>query len=193
MLLYCKMSTSIKNSEAAGNHFLEVLKNRFENNLHRHPDLSWADVDKRLKNHPGQLAILAAMEESGGEPDVVGVDEKTGAFLFFDCAAESPAARRSLCYDEEALASRKANKPKGSAAGEAEKMGAKLMDEDQYKHLQSLQPVDTKTSSWLLTPADVRDKGGAIFGDYRFGRVFIYHNGAESYYAGRGFRCVLAV
>lgn len=172
---------------------LEALQVRFEANMHRHEGLEWAKVQKRIEAHPDKLRTLVEMEESGGEPDVVGRDEKSGEYIFFDCSAESPEGRRSVCYDREALEARKKNKPTDSAVGMAAAMGAGLLTEEQYRRLQELGPVDAKTSSWLETPAEMRDLGGAIFGDYRYGTVFIYHNGAESYYAARGFRCSLRV
>lgn len=172
---------------------LDVLHSRFEQNKQRHPDLHWADVRTRLAEHPGKLWSLFEMERTGGEPDVVGLDTDTGGLLFFDCAPESPEGRRSLCYDQAAWDSRKKNKPSGSAMGMAAEMGAELLTEAQYFTLQELGKFDTVTSSWLKTPVGVRDLGGAIFGDCRYGRVFIYHNGAESYYGARGFRGVLRV
>ena len=172
---------------------LETLKARFEANMHRHEGLEWAKVQKRLEAHPDELSTLGGMEESGGEPDVVGRDEKAGAYVFFDCSAESPKGRRSVCYDAEALESRKEHKPRDSAAGMAAAMGAELLTEGEYRRLQELGEFDAKTSSWLETPPGIRERGGAIFGDYRYGTVFIYHNGAESYYAARGFRCLLRV
>jgi hypothetical protein len=161
--------------------------------MERHAGMGWAKVQSRLEAKPDKLVSLNEMESSGGEPDVVGHDKKTGEILFYDCAAESPTGRRSVCYDPEALASRKEHKPKDSAIGMAAAMGAELLTEDEYRRLQELGPVDTKTSSWLRTPPDIRGLGGAIFGDYRYGTVFVYHNGAESYYAARGFRCSLRV
>lgn len=174
---------------------LKILNLRFEQNMNRHPQISWADVEKKLVTKEGRekLAILSRMEETGGEPDVIGVDEKNGVYLFCDCSPESPAGRRSLCYDPEALASRKANKPRHSAIGMSVEMGIELLNEEQYHDLQQLGQFDSKTSSWLKTPEDIRKLGGAIFGDWRFGRVFVYHNGAESYYAARGFRGVLKI
>jgi hypothetical protein len=150
-------------------------------------------VQARLEADGEKLSSLDEMEKTGGEPDVVGQDEKTGEYIFCDCAAESPKGRRSVCYDPEALASRKEHKPKDSAVGMATAMGAALLTEEEYRRLQALVPVDTKTSSWVRTPGDIRRLGGAIFGDHRYGTVFIYHNGAESYYAARGFRCSLKV
>ena len=171
----------------------EILKSRFENNMNRHKDVEWVKVQNRLESKPKKLWSLNEMEETGGEPDVVEVDTETGEYIFFDCAAESPKERRSVCYDQEALASRKKFKPFHSATGMAEEMGAELLTEDQYHRLQESGNFDIKTSSWLFTPEVIRKKGGAIFGDRRFGRVFIYHNGVESYYGGRGFRCSLKV
>lgn len=172
---------------------METLHARFEGHPHRHENLGWAAVRDRLEASPAALASLAEMERTGGEPDVLGRDEGTGAVLFVDCAPESPEGRRSLCYDDEALAARKKHTPEGSAVAAAEAMGAALLDEEAYRRLQALETVDTKTSSWLHPPADVRERGGALFGDCRYGRVFIYHNGAQSYYAARGFRCRLRV
>jgi hypothetical protein len=172
---------------------LQVLKTRFEQHPHRHAGLRWADVEARLAAQPDKLASLLQMENTGGEPDVVGHDPKTGAFIFFDCAQESPRGRRSLCYDREARLSRKHNQPAGSALEMAAAMGVELLTEEQYRALQQLGSFDTKTSSWLQTPPDIRKLGGAIFGDRRYDRVFIYHNGADSYYAARGFRGCLKV
>lgn len=169
---------------------LQLLKGRFENHMHRHPLLSWKMVESRLKGAKGwkenKLMALAAMEQSGGEPDVVSLNKED--IVFMDCAPESPKGRRSLCYDGAALESRKLHKPKNSAAELALAMGVEMLNEDQYRLLQEVEKVDNKTSSWLKTPMDIRQKGGAIFGDHRFGRTFVYHNGAESYYASRGFR-----
>lgn len=161
--------------------------------MHRHPGISWKEVEVRLEANPEKLLSLHQLEETGGEPDVIAVDPGTGIVTFFDFSAETPKGRRSLCYDNAALESRKEFKPRHSAEGMALEMGATLMTEAQYFQLQSVEPVDTKTSSWLATPDEVREKGGALFGDRRYGRVFIYHNGAESYYAVRGFRAVLKV
>ena len=172
---------------------LDTLQARFEEHPHRHGDLPWARVRSRLEADPEKLWSLGEMERTGGEPDVVGQDEETGEVLFYDCSPESPAGRRSACYDDEALEARKKHKPANSAVGMAAAMGATLLSEEQYRALQALGASDTKTSSWLLTPPDIRARGGAIFGDYRYGTVFVYHNGAESYYAARGFRCVLRV
>jgi hypothetical protein len=172
---------------------LETLRARFEANWHRHEGLQWAKVQARLEAEPDKLWFLGELERTGGEPDVVGRDEETGEYLFFDCSTQSPAGRRSLCYDRQALLERKENKPRGSAVETATAMGAALLTEEQYRGLQALGACDTKTSSWLQTPPDIRKLGGAIFGDYRYGTVFIYHNGADSYYAARGFRCSLRV
>ncbi|MGE0161254.1 MAG: DUF4256 domain-containing protein [Gemmatimonadales bacterium] len=187
--------TRPRRSLAAGQRedLLATLRARFEENVHRHEGVAWAKVLKRLEADPEKLWSLSEMERTGGEPDVVGRAEKSGAFVFCDCSAQSPQGRRSVCYDEEALESRKEHKPKASASGMAEAMGATLLDEGEYRKLQELEAFDTKTSSWLLTPPAIRELGGAIFGDYRYGTVFIYHNGAESYYAARGFRCSLRV
>jgi len=167
---------------------LKTLKTRFGEHASRHAGIAWTEVEARLARDPSALSALLAMERSGGEPDVIGRDEDSGQFIFCDCAPESPAGRRSLCYDGEALAARKENKPKGSAVAMAAKMGVDLLTEEQYRKLQRLGAFDTKTSSWVRTPADVRSLGGAVFCDRRYGRVFVYHNGAESYYAARGFR-----
>ena len=172
---------------------LRTLHAGFEKNMNRHEGLEWAKVKARLEANPEKLWSLSEMERTGGEPDLVGHDKKTGEYIFFDCSPESPKGRRSLCYDREALDSRKENKPKNSAVDMAAAMGIELLTEEQYRELQKLGDFDTKTSSWLKAPADVRKLGGAIFGDLRFGRVFVYHNGAESYYSGRGFRGWLRV
>ena len=172
---------------------LGILQSRFEKNMFRHKGLVWEDVQKKLVAQPEKLWSLQEMENTGGEPDVVGKDKKTGAYLFFDCVAETPKGRRSVCYDNDALESRKEHKPKTSAWDMAALMGVRVLNVEEYRLLQSLQPVDTKTSSWLATPTEIRELGGAIFGDYRYGQIFIYHNGAESYYAARGFRAVLTV
>lgn len=172
---------------------LGTLKTRFEKNPRRHLDFDWADIQARLEATPNKLWSLHQMEETGGEPDVVGRDDDSGEYLFFDCAAESPKGRRSLCYDRQAWESRKTARPEDNAQDVAADMGVVLLTEAQYRYLQTLGDFDTKTSSWLATPPEVRKLGGAIFGDQRYGRVFIYHNGAESYYAARGFRGVLRV
>jgi hypothetical protein len=172
---------------------LSTLKDRFEKNMHRHKGITWQQIENKLVAHPEKCWSLSEMERTGGEPDVVGVNSSTGEFLFVDCAPESPAGRRSLCYDRAALDARKEAKPSGSAMDMAEAMGISLLTEAEYRHLQGLGPVDQKTSSWLLTPETIRTRGGAIFGDYRYGQVFIYHNGVQSYYAARGFRGILRV
>lgn len=172
---------------------LQALKVRFDKNMHRHPGLRWSDVEARLAGNHDALQSLHAMEASGGEPDVIGRDPATGRLVFCDCAAESPAGRRSACYDREALDARKENKPQGSAVEMAAAMGIELLTEEQYRALQALGEFDAKTSSWIKTPPEVRALGGALFCDRRYGKVFVYHNGAQSYYAARGFRGWLAV
>lgn len=172
---------------------LQGLKARFEKHPNRHPGLAWAAVLARLDASPAALKSLQDMEASGGEPDVIGHDKATGQVLFCDCAAESPAGRRSLCYDREALDARKENKPEGNAMDAAAAMGVELLSEAQYRELQQLGEFDLKTSSWIATPPDVRERGGALFCDRRYGRVFVYHNGVQSYYAARGFRGLLKV
>jgi hypothetical protein len=176
---------------SAEQHLLEVLHTRFENNLHRHAGVAWADVFKRLDGNAAALASLRDMEATGGEPDVVGIADPSGSMAFFDCAPESPPGRRSLCYDVAAHAARKENRPAGSAVGTAAAMGITLLDEAQYRALQALGEFDLKTSSWILTPPAIRALGGALFCDRRYGTVFTYHNGVQSYYAGRGFRGAL--
>lgn len=170
---------------------LQILQNRFEQNIHRHKDIKWEEIKAKLDGNPQKLWTLQQMEATGGEPDVVILDKNKNTITFVDCAKESPKERRSLCYDHDALMSRKLHKPVHSALGLAAEWDVLLLNEEQYKALQKIETVDTKTSSWLHTPEDVRKHGGAIFGDYRFGRVFIYHNGAESYYSSRGFRGIL--
>lgn len=170
-----------------------ILNSRFEKNMHRHEQLIWDHIQHRLEANKTKLPSLHAMEKTGGEPDVTGMNSDTGEIVFVDCSAESPSGRRSLCYDPEALLSRKENKPGGSARGMASEMGIEILTGEQYRQLQLLGPFDTKTSSWLLTPVPIRKAGGAIFGDWRYGEVFVYHNGAESYYAARGFRGMLLV
>jgi hypothetical protein len=172
---------------------LATLEARFATNVHRHEGLEWEEVRARLEENVDALRSLSEMERSGGEPDVVGRDEKTGEYLFVDCSPESPKGRRSVCYDREALEARKQHKPETSAVDMAAAMGADLLTEAEYRRLQELGEFDARTSSWLRTPPDIRRLGGAIFGDHRFGHVWIYHNGAESYYAARGFRCMLRV
>ncbi len=172
---------------------LTTLEARFEKHSARHKGIKWPDVLKRLEADPGKLWSLSEMDRTGGEPDVVGRDKKTGEFLFVDCSPESPSGRRSVCYDRQALDSRKEHKPKAAAVEMAEAMGATLLSEQEYRDLQEVGEFDSKTSSWVLTPPEIRKLGGAVFGDYRFGVVWFYHNGAESYYAARGFRCLLRV
>ena len=172
---------------------LRVLKARFEKHMNRHPGLEWDKVQAKLEANTERLRSLQEMERTGGEPDVVGHDKKTGEYIFYDCSAESPTGRRSVCYDREALEARKEHKPENSAMGMAAAMGIELLTEEQYRELQRLGNFDAKTSSWVKTPSDIRRLGGAIFGDYRYGKVFVYHNGAESYYAARGFRSSLRV
>ncbi len=172
---------------------LATLKARFENNMRRHKGIDWTKVAGRLAAHPEKLSSLAEMEKTGGEPDVVDHDKKTGQYIFYDCSSESPAGRRSVCYDGEALKSRKEHKPAASAVDLAASMGVELLTEDEYRALQRLGEFDTKTSSWVVTPADIREQGGALFCDRRYGHVFTYHNGAQSYYAARAFRASLKV
>lgn len=172
---------------------LKTLQARFEKNSQRHKGIDWAKVEARLKTNTEKLWSLNEMEQSGGEPDVTGFDKKSGEYIFFDCSPESPAGRRSLCYDHKALQARKEHKPRDSAANMASAMGIELLTEEDYRALQLLGHFDTKTSSWIETPTEVRTLGGAVFADYRYGRVFVYHNGAESYYAARGFRGKLKV
>lgn len=172
---------------------LQTLKNRFEKNMGRHKGIEWAKVQAKLEVSPEKLWSLEEMEITEGEPDVIGHDKKTGEYIFCDCSAESPKGRRSVCYDYDALESRKEHKPKHSAEGMAAEMGIELLTEEAYRNLQQLGKFDTKTSSWVKTPADIRKLGGAIFCDYRYGTVFMYHNGAESYYAARAFRGLLRV
>jgi hypothetical protein len=184
-----KKKLSSKESEE----LLSTLKTRFEKNRSRHKDIEWAKVQSKLQANAEKLWSLSEMERTGGEPDVIACDRKTGEYIFYDCSAESPAGRRSVCYDQEALESRKEHKPKNSAMGMAAAMGIELLSEEQYLKLQQLGHFDAKTSSWVKTPAEIRELGGAIFCDYRYGKVFVYHNGAESYYAARGFRGSLRV
>ncbi|MGJ8593327.1 MAG: DUF4256 domain-containing protein [Aquaticitalea sp.] len=172
---------------------LELLKLRFEKHKKRHKDLTWAQVEAKLKANTQKLWSLRQMEITGGEPELISYNKKTDEYIFFDCSPESPKDRRSLCYDRKAWESRKANKPKGSAMELAAEMGVELLSKEHYQELQTFGSFDTKTSSWLKTPSNIRELGGAIFGDFRFDTVFIYHNGVESYYAGRGFRGVLTV
>lgn len=172
---------------------LKTLRARFEKNMHRHKGLAWPDVQARLEGDPDALESLHEMEATGGEPDVIGLDGKSAHVMFCDCSAESPTGRRSACYDREARDARKQHKPKSSAIEMAAAMGIDLLTEEQYRALQELGEFDTKTSSWVRTPPDIRSLGGALFCDRRYGKVFLYHNGAESYYAARGFRGLLRV
>ena len=186
-------STKKELSTEQQDQLLAILKSRFEKNSNRHKGFDWAKVEAKLKSNTNTLWSLNEMERSGGEPDVISYDKKTNEYIFCDCSGESPAGRRSICYDREALESRKENKPKDSAVGMAEAMGIELLTEEQYKAFQKVGKFDTKTSSWVKTPAAIRKLGGAIFCDFRYGQVFTYHNGAESYYAARGFRGSLRV
>lgn len=185
-----KSNSKKKLSSAQHQELLRVLQTRFEKNMTRHKGLEWTKVQARLslKESEEKLWSLNEMESTGGEPDVIGYDKKTGEYIFYDCSPESPAGRRSLCYDRDAWESRKENKPANNVLDIAAAIGIELLSEEQYRELQKLGKFDTKTSSWMKTPADIRKLGGAIFGDYRYGQVFVYHNGAESYYAARGFR-----
>lgn len=180
-------------SAASGGALLDTLRERFEKHPGRHEGIDWATVEARLTAQPDKLRALGEMEKTGGEPDVIGVDEKTGAFIFCDCSPESPAGRRSVCYDRAGLESRKEHRPATSAVDMANEMGIELLDEQQYRALQRHGPFDQKTSSWLKTPPEIREQGGAIFGDYRYGLVWVYYNGAQSYYGARGFRGLLRV
>ena len=172
---------------------LRALKDRFGKNMNRHKGLEWAKIQSKLEAKTEKLWSLNEMERTGGELDVVDYDKKTGEFIFYDCAAESPKGRRSLCYDREALDARKENKPENSAMDLAAEMGVEILTEEQYRELQKFGNFDAKTSSWVKTPSDIRKRGGAIFADYRYGNIFVYHNGADSYYAARGFRSSLRV
>lgn len=186
-------STKKKLSAAQQEELLGILKARFGKHMERHKGIDWAKVQARLEAAPAKLWSLQEMENTGGEPDVVGHDQKTGEYLFYDCSAESPKGRRSVCYDRKALDSRKEHKPANSALDMAAGMGIELLTEAQYRELQELGNFDTKTSSWIITPAEIRKLGGALFCDRRYDTVFVYHNGAESYYAARGFRASLKV
>jgi len=170
-----------------------ILKTRFEKNMNRHHDLKWTDIQARLDEYPEKLWSLNEMERTGGEPDMVGQDPSSGEYIFFDCSPETPNERRNICYDRKALEDRKKFKPENSAMDMANSMGIELLSQEQYQHLQKLGKFDTKTSSWLMTPTNIRKLGGALFGDRRYDHVFLYHNGADSYYAVRGFRGVLRV
>lgn len=175
------------------NKLLNTLKTRFEKNMNRHENLDWAEIELKLKANPDKLRSIHEMEQTGGEPDVVGFDENKNKYIFFDCSAESPKGRRSVCYDREGLESRKKYKPNNTAVDLAAEMGIEILTEEEYRMLQTLGNFDTKTSSWLKTPSEIRKLGGAIFGDFRYGNVFIYHNGADAYFAARGFRGSLKV
>lgn len=190
-VLHMKNKKKLSAEESAT--LLNTLKARFDQHKDRHKGIAWADVEAKLKAAPEKCWSLHVMEETGGEPDVVGYDKKTGEYIFYDCAAESPKGRRSVCYDREALEARKEHKPADNAVDMAAEMGIELLSEEEYRALQQLGTFDTKTSSWVKTPAAIRKLGGAVFCDYRYGTVFLYHNGAESYYAARGFRGALRV
>ena len=175
------------------NELIDLLRIRFEKNTNRHKSVKWNDVLSKLEANPEKLWSLNEMEKTGGEPDVVGLDEKTGEYIFMDCSAESPKGRRSVCYDREGLDSRKEYKPENNAIDMATEMGIELLSEEHYRELQQLGKFDTKTSSWIKTPDEIRKLGGALFADFRYNQVFVYHNGAQSYYGVRGFRGVLKV
>ena len=179
--------------EAFLDDLIKTLKDRFTQNMHRHPGIAWGLVQAKLEGSPEKLQALNEMERTGGEPDVVDYDEGTGEFIFYDCSPESPSGRRSICYDRKALDSRKKNKPSGNAVEMAASIGIEILTEQQYRELQELEEFDRKTSSWVKTPAKIRDLGGALFCDRRYDTIFVYHNGAESYYAARGFRGRLKV
>ncbi|MFY7965719.1 MAG: DUF4256 domain-containing protein [Chitinophagaceae bacterium] len=187
------MNNNLKLSTKEIDRLLSILKTRFEQNMNRHKGFEWAAIQYKLEANIEKLSTLNKMEETGGEPDVIDYDIESDEYIFCDCAIESPKGRRSFCYDAEALVSRKENKPKNSAIAVAAEMGIEILTEEQYKKLQQIEKFDTKTSSWLATPSNIRKLGGAIFGDCRYNSVFIYHNGAESYYAARGFRGLLRV
>ena len=180
-------------SENQYKELIKTLQIRFDKNMHRHNNLDWSKIQAKLESNPEKLWSISEMERTGGEPDVVGFDQKTGEYIFYDCSAESPKERRSICYDHEALDSRKEHKPHNSALDMAFAMGIEILTEEQYRELQKLGKFDTKTSSWIKTPSDIRKLGGALFCDRRYDTVFTYHNGAESYYAARGFRGSLRV
>jgi hypothetical protein len=188
-----KKSKKAKLSATQQQELIHTLHLRFEKNMKRHKGIDWDKVQARLKKNSDKLFSLYEMEQTGGEPDVVGADKKSGEFIFYDCSQESPKGRRSICYDHEALEARKEHKPADSAINMAEEMGIEILSEEEYRELQKFGNFDTKTSSWIKTPAEIRKLGGAIFADYRYGTIFIYHNGAESYYAGRAFRGSLRV
>ena len=187
------MNTTNKLSPEGTEELLKVLETRFLKNLNRHQGIDWSKVEAKLKANSEKLWSLDEMERTEGEPDVVGYDSKTGEYIFYDCSPESPKGRRSICYDHEALEKRKEHKPKDSAINMAEEMGIQILNESEYRELQKLGKFDAKTSSWIETPADIRKLGGAVFSDFRYNTVFVYHNGADSYYAARGFRGSLRV
>lgn len=187
------MINTNKLNSAQTEELLQTLKTRFEKNTHRHAGIAWADVQTRLEASPAKLWSLLEMERTEGEPDVVGLDPETGEYIFMDCAAESPKGRRSVCYDREGLESRKEHRPENNALDLAAAMGIELLSEEEYRGLQKLGKFDQKTSSWIKTPADIRKLGGALFADFRYGHVFVYHNGAQSYYSNRAFRGSLRV
>jgi hypothetical protein len=182
-----------KLSQEQNEELLRILKTRFEKNMKRHEGIQWNKIGEKLKNNPQKLWSLNEMERTGGEPDVIGYDKKSGEFIFYDCSEESPKGRRSVCYDHEAHESRKENKPESNAMDMAAEMGIEILTEEQYRELQKLGEFDTKTSSWIKTPSDIRKLGGALFADRRYNTVFIYHNSAPSYYAARGFRGMVRV
>jgi len=184
-----KMNLSREQKE----NLITVLKTRFEQNMNRHIGLRWTDVQAAFETNSDKMWSLNEMERTVGDPDVAGFDKKTGEFIFYDCSADSPAGRRGLCYDREGLESRKENKPSNNAIDMAAAMGIEILSEEEYRHLQTLGEFDTKTSSWIKTPSDIRALGGALFADFRYDKVFVYHNGAQSYYAARGFRGSLRV
>lgn len=188
-----KVSTKKKLSSEQREELLKALKTRFEKNMNRHKGIEWSKILSKLEANPEKLWSLNEMEITGGEPDVVAYDKKSGDYIFFDCSAESPKGRRSVCYDHEGLESRKEHRPQNNAIDMAAEIGIELLTEEQYRELQKLGEFDTKTSSWIKTPAAIRELGGALFADYRYGSVFVYHNGAQSYYAVRGFRGLLKV
>ncbi len=187
------MKSSQKLSPAQSKDLLTVLKKRFEKNMSRHKGMEWSKIQLRLEAGPGKLWSLSEMERTGGEPDVLLLDKKSGEYIFYDCSEESPKGRRSICYDDEALKARKEHKPKNSAIGMADDMGIEVLTEEQYRELHKFGNFDMKTSSWLKTPTDIRELGGAIFADFRYGHVFVFHNGVESYYVGRALRGRLKV
>lgn len=188
--------SNIQNKELSAKEseeLLKILEARFNKNMNRHTGIDWDKVETKLQSNPEKLWSLHEMERTGGEPDIVGHDTKTGEYIFYDCSIESPSSRRSLCYDGEALESRKENKPKDSAINMATTMGIEILTEEQYRELQKLGNFDMKTSSWIMTPPEIRKLGGAIFADFRYNNIFVYHNGADSYYANRGFRGSLRI